>query len=242
VRLLAFDTSSSVSAVALVDGETILAEDDSPSSARHGEVLLPRIQAVLAAGSIALAEVDAFAVGVGPGSFTGLRVGLATAKGLALACGRPLVAACSLRVLALAAFEHLPTHGSPLVLVAIDAFKGEVYGSLYERAGDGPRCLLEVFHAAPESAARMLKQALPAGADRALHACGDGARRHAEALCGATGASLLPDACDRPRGRFVAADALFRLASEGPSDLATLEPRYVRGSDARLPDRPLRVE
>ena len=100
MRVLAFDTSTAVTAVALLDGVRVLAEDEGPNEDRHGDVLLPRVQGVLAGAGLALGEVELIAVGIGPGSFTGLRIGLATAKGLALATGIPRRGVCSRRALA----------------------------------------------------------------------------------------------------------------------------------------------
>ena len=96
VRVLAFDTSTDLTTVALCDGDRVLAEDDSRSDARHAELLLPRIQSVLAAAGASLASIELIGVGAGPGSFTGVRVGLATAKGLGLALKKPVAPVVSL--------------------------------------------------------------------------------------------------------------------------------------------------
>lgn len=246
LRVLAIDTSTSITAVAVTEGTRVLAEDHAPSEERHGNVILPRVQAVLAAASLQLAELDLLAVGVGPGSFTGLRVGLSTVKGLAFALGKPVCGVSSLEAIALAALEH-----APQVAVLIDAFKSEVYAGVFQR-GDGGELgfvgesatRLPLFHAPPSEAARRVLERLDPAA--AALACGDGIRRYAteiEATWGDTTRVALADpTLDAPRGAFVARLALRDFARSGPSDLATLEPAYVRDSDAKLPDRPLAVE
>ena len=118
-RILAFDTSANATAVAIVDGDRVFAEEAiETTSGRHAETLLPRIERCLAASSLTLADLELIAVGVGPGSFTGVRVGIATAKGLALATGIPVRGVVSLASLALAAFEHSPPRADVWVILA----------------------------------------------------------------------------------------------------------------------------
>jgi tRNA threonylcarbamoyladenosine biosynthesis protein TsaB len=243
LRVLAIDTSTSVTAVAVTEGARVLAEDHAPSHERHGNVILPRVQAVLAAASLQLADIDLLAVGVGPGSFTGLRVGLATVKGLAFALQKPLRGVSSLEVIASAALEH-----AQQAAVLIDAFKNEVYAGVFQRVASSPSGEVEarvaLFHAPPaEAAARVLEQLDPTAS---AIVCGDGIRRYETEIQTVLRAEarvvLAAQELDGPRGRFVARLALRDFARSGASDLAALEPAYVRGSDAKLPDRPLAVD
>jgi tRNA threonylcarbamoyladenosine biosynthesis protein TsaB len=240
VRILAIDTSSSITAVAVVQDGQVRAEDDSPGEAKHGEVILPRIRAVLQRADCPLEQLDLIAVGVGPGSFTGLRVGLATAKGLALATGVPIRGVSSLRALARGALEAAAGQGAAsvpeaTVLTWLDAYRGEVFGALHRGTARGElRELRAPFHAAPaEALSRVAEQA------RGALICGDGLRRYAEQLGEGAIEGATVVACDHPHGRHVAIEAAALHAIEGPSDLATLEPTYLRGSDAKLPDQPL---
>jgi tRNA threonylcarbamoyladenosine biosynthesis protein TsaB len=234
MRILAFDTSSAVTAVAVTDGDRVLAHDDRPGEQRHAELLLPRIEAALARAQLELAAIELIAVGIGPGSFTGLRVGLATAKGLALATRLPLCGVSSLRVLgrALDACDKL-------AVCALDAGKGELFGAVYGRRAGELETLIAPLRAEPAVFARtLLERGLPAAG---LLWCGAGARRYAAELAGVLDAplQLAEPSYDVPSGQHVAAEALARFRREGPSDLSALEPVYLRGSDAKLPDEPL---
>ena len=98
--LLALETSGRVLSVALLRGEEVLAERQGARERPGAESLLPAVDEVLVRAGVRVADVEAFAVSIGPGSFTGLRVGIATVKGLAFGSGRPVAAVSSLAVLA----------------------------------------------------------------------------------------------------------------------------------------------
>ena len=121
--LLAFDTATPHVTVALHDGEQVVASYSSPASMRHGETLAPGIAQVLAEVGALNTDVTAVAVGVGPGPFTGLRVGLVTARTMGFALGIPVYGVCTLDVLAAEAFDA----GLDDFVVATDARRKEVY-------------------------------------------------------------------------------------------------------------------
>ena len=131
--LLALDTSSPQVCVALADGEDVLVELVSEQTMKHGEQLAPLIVRVLATAGIDRKDLTAIAVGVGPGPFTGLRVGLVTARTLGFVLGIPVHGVCSLDVLAA---EALGTGAvSSTFLVTTDARRKEVYWATYDAAG-----------------------------------------------------------------------------------------------------------
>jgi tRNA threonylcarbamoyl adenosine modification protein YeaZ len=125
--LLAFDTATPHVTVALHDGERVVAEYSSAEAMKHGEMLAPGIADVLAQAGATSRDVTAVAVGVGPGPFTGLRVGLVTARTMALALGIPVYGVCSLDVIAAEAMDA----GHDEFLVATDARRKEVYLARY---------------------------------------------------------------------------------------------------------------
>lgn len=126
--LLAFDTATPHVTVALHDGERVVARYSSTESMRHGEMLAPGIAAVLAEADAISQDVTAIAVGVGPGPFTGLRVGLVTARTMGHALEIPVYGICSLDIIAAAAIDA----GLSDFVVATDARRKEVYLAAYE--------------------------------------------------------------------------------------------------------------
>jgi len=138
VLLLAFDTSTPAVTVALHDGNVVLAERTVVDARRHGELLAPGIAHVLAVAGTSASDLTAVAVGVGPGPFTGLRVGLVTARALGDALSVPVVGVCSLDILAATAATVVSD--APF-MVATDARRREVYWATYDanaRRIDGP--------------------------------------------------------------------------------------------------------
>ena len=138
--LLALDTATPAVTVAVADGSEVLAERTTVDARRHGELLAPAIEAVLREAGQTRSSLTRVAAGVGPGPFTGLRVGLVTARTLGAALGLPVVGVCTLDVLALQAAEEGVT--GPFRVVT-DALRREVHWAAYEtkdglRRVDGP--------------------------------------------------------------------------------------------------------
>jgi tRNA threonylcarbamoyl adenosine modification protein YeaZ len=134
--LLAFDTATPHVTIALHDGERVVATYSSPAAMRHGETLAPGIAQVLAEAGALNTDVTAVAVGVGPGPFTGLRVGLVTARTMGFALDIPVYGVCTLDVLAAEACDT----GLDDFVVATDARRKEVYVASYSsgRRTSGP--------------------------------------------------------------------------------------------------------
>jgi tRNA threonylcarbamoyladenosine biosynthesis protein TsaB len=225
VRILAIDTASDTACVGLVEDGVVRAESVARVSAQHGETLLPRVADVLAQAGVDKHAIDLVAVGLGPGSFTGVRIGLATAKGLALGLGKPIVGVRSSHVLA-AAID------GALRVVAIDGKKGEVFASAWRADGDALASLVEDVHGAPHAIATTLRAAI---GDGVVTLVGTGVAAY-PAFGAALGSIVRADPeRDVVRAATLARVAEAMLASSGPSDLAALEPVYVRAADALLP-------
>ena len=146
MKLLAFETSTEACSVAVfADGEVHARFEVAPR--RHAELALPWAEALLAEAGIARSRLDAIAVGRGPGAFTGVRLGIAIAQGIALALDVPVVPVSTLATLAAAALrDHPDAH----VLTAIDARMGEVYVAGYAAGAQGPTLLDAERVCAPE--------------------------------------------------------------------------------------------
>jgi tRNA threonylcarbamoyladenosine biosynthesis protein TsaB len=212
--LLALDTSTPVGSVAVGRASNLLAEVTLGGATRHAESLLPAIDFALARAAVRPAALAGIVVAAGPGSFTGVRIAGAAAKGLARALEVPLFAYSGLLVLAAGAAA-----ADGLVCALFDARRDEVYAAVYDFAGPAPRTRLE-------PAARALDAVL-AEIDglRALYV-GDGALRH-RARIEAAGGRVAPPHLAVPR-----AAALLWLAQVDPAgrieDVAAWEPAYLR--------------
>lgn len=227
--VLALDTSHQRGSVAVSRGEEILSEILFDASDTHSATLLPGVDACLASAKTAFSDVELFAVVCGPGSFTGLRIALATVKAFASLRRAPVAPVESCAVLA-AAFPF----ASRPVLTLIDARRGEVYGALYETADGLPRGIVPLFSARPEAIGDILARH---SASEPLILCGTGALRHRAVL-----ESLIPAgsrfAGERwavPSASLCALLALERVPLSY-DELCALEPLYIRPPDARLPD------
>jgi tRNA threonylcarbamoyladenosine biosynthesis protein TsaB len=220
---LILDTSTMAGSVALCCGERLLAEIVVDSLASHSDKLLLHVEQILAEQQCPLAEIAAFAVIDGPGSFTGLRVGVAAAKGLARACHRPLFGVSSLHLLAGA----LPCVTLP-VCALLDARKKEVYAATFSTA-DGSPCLLDEPHVlSPQRLlAEMTVPALFVGSGALLY------RDLIDARFGAQ-ATLAPGPLHTPRASSAAPLVLQQLRAGATGDPELLLPRYIRPSEAEI--------
>jgi tRNA threonylcarbamoyladenosine biosynthesis protein TsaB len=230
--MLGIDTSTSATAVALrlSDGSSREARDDPAAGAHpgHATELLGMCERLLSEATLSWAQLDRLAVGVGPGTFTGLRVGLATARGLAESLGVGLSAISSLRALADPAIDG--PSSAEAVLAAIDARRGEIFVALYARP-DGSE-LLAPCAIAPESAAEALARAgMTPGAT--VLAVGDGAVRYREQLLEA-GLQVAPDPSALHLLRASAVCRLAALEPTGSADYRSVLPDYRRRPDAEL--------
>ncbi|HEV7734805.1 MAG TPA: tRNA (adenosine(37)-N6)-threonylcarbamoyltransferase complex dimerization subunit type 1 TsaB [Candidatus Binatia bacterium] len=197
----------------------MLAESVRPDSRAHVAILPALTTDVLAQAGLRPTDVEAVAVSIGPGSFTGLRIGLAFAKGIAFAGGVPMVAVPTLE--ALAAVAEAPS--GTTVCAALDARKRECWTALFRVGGDGGL----------ERLTDDLTLAPAALADRLPEGCilvGDAGTAYADVL-GAR-ALVRPFSTHHPRGGLVARLGAIRLAAGERADTGTLEPVYGRPPDA----------
>ena len=212
--LLAIDSSSAASVAVLGDGE-VRARWDTADTTSHAEVLAPAVRAVLAEAGVSGADLDGIAVGVGPGPFTGLRAGLATAAALGLAWDRPVHGVRSLDALAWRAGVDAFRHGVEEFAVATDARRREVYWAHYVQVGGQPTLLHGPF-------------VTPAAEVTPLPAYGAGAGLYPEALAGVEGWT---DAVPQAEG----VGAVAELALRRGRGLVPPTPLYLRESDAKVP-------
>jgi len=219
MTILAADTGTSINTVAVCDGDRLLAEIIVETGRAHSEKLLLTVDWVLQEAGLTLDDVDTLAIGIGPGSFTGLRVGAATWKGLAFARDLPLVAVPSLDAMARLAPFH-----NDVVCPLLDARMHEVFGAVY-RFKDGRREKIVADSVCPVDA---LLDQIPEPAPIFL---GNGATLYrGQILARFPGARFAPAACSVPRASAVAAEAVALVAAGISTDAATVSPVYLRKS------------
>ena len=199
----------------------VLAEGTHVESRSHTASLPALVERVLADARVTIGDVEALAVSIGPGSFTGLRIGLALAKGIAFAGGLPLVGVPTLE--ALAHVADAPPES--MICAALDARKREVYAALFTATAEGPRRLSPDVALAPEAlAARLAPPCVLVGDAGDLYGDILGPR-----------AVLRPFATHHPEGGVIARLGAARLAAGEGGSPGPLEPTYVRAPDAELP-------
>jgi len=227
--LLAIESACRVPSVALLRGGAVIAEDDAEPGRTGAESLLPSVDAVLARGGVTLDAVDAFAVSIGPGSFTGLRVGVSTVKGLAFGGEAPVVPVPTLAAVARGASAAGGWDSAVPVVALLDARRGEVYaaGFRIDASGEGARAVApsEGVYTPAE-----LLRVLPEGAllvGEVLEMFGD------ELRAAGRGQLSLGPARDA-HARDVAALGAGLLAAGQGLHPGVLAPRYVRRAEAEV--------
>jgi tRNA threonylcarbamoyl adenosine modification protein YeaZ len=227
VLVVGFDTATPAVSVAIHDGERVVGEAFAVDARRHGELLMPMIAQVMAEAGASRADLTAVAVGVGPGPYTGLRVGVVTARVLGAVLGIPVYGVCTLDVIAAA------VTGGGEFCVATDARRKEVYWARYDadRRLEGP--LVSAASSIPGAPG--------------LAVAGTGGQLYPEAFGEVIGPAY-PDA------RTLSAIVAGRLGEPGSPDsplaagpglaqppLLAPDPLYLRRPDARVPGPPKRV-
>jgi tRNA threonylcarbamoyladenosine biosynthesis protein TsaB len=218
--------------VALFSPSGLCLGEREKTAARHSANLLGLIDEILREAGIAVGELGAIACGAGPGSFTGLRVGLAVAKGLALPAELPLLLVSSLDALACDLAALAPD--IPLLLPCLDAGKGQVYARLCDAVpGSVPRPQGDVdWVLSPEEICRV---AAETAAGRPLIAGGTGVDRYLARIRGALGEKPVRASVAGPSAAAVAGLARPRLVLGDSDDLETAVPRYGRPPDITRP-------
>lgn len=217
--VLGIESATATASVGLVERDRVLAERTLAAPGSHAVSILPLIDQTLRQASAAPGDLDALAVSIGPGSFTGLRVGLSVAKGLALACGLGIAAVPTLEALA----HCVAGHDRPVCPV-LDARRGEAYLAAF-RLRDGrlecvrtPRIVdIDEITAHIPVGARLFGDLVDTHGPFLRERLG----HHADIVSGVS-----------PSGAVVARLGVRRIESNGPDDLAELEPTYLQLCDA----------
>lgn len=220
--ILGIETATAHVSVALGGHEGVIAAFELARDRRHAETLAPAIQFITAQADVTLAEVGVIAVDVGPGLFTGMRVGLATGKALAQALRVPMIGLTSLDLLA---FPH--RQRDDVIVPVVDARKGEVFYAMYRQVPGGVQQVLEPQVGSVDD---LVADLLARGQD--AYCVGDGARRYAQALGETHGVSVGEDAA--PSARHLVQLAHAKALREDWVSPAAIQPLYLRPPDADI--------
>ncbi len=224
--ILALDSTALAASVALdLDGH-LLAEFTINTGHTHSETLLPMVESVLSITGKTVDDIDLFACTAGPGSFTGVRIGAATVKGLAFGKGKPCIGVSTLEVLA---HNALPTNG--ILCPAMNARRQQIYNALFETSGNALTRLCDDRALAITELGDELNTQYP---DRPVYLMGDGAILVYDALVDTLGDRLhvLPERLLHQSGFYTAEVARRLLASGVCTTDAELSPVYLRPSQA----------
>lgn len=230
--ILGIETATMMGGVALLNEEKLISEYTLNVRMTHTARLMPALDRILKDSSIDKGEIDGIAISIGPGSFTGLRIGLATAKGLALGLGIPLVGVPTLDALA----RNIPFAMYQLCPV-LDARKSEIYYSLFRY----DQSYASGEHSTPHLQRQIPYQVIPpADLVKQIHEktifLGDAVDVYRDFITENLGelALFAPDAQRYPRAATVAEIGLLKLKSGEHLDIASAEPIYIRPSDAEI--------
>lgn len=219
MKLLALDTSSQSASCAVMDGDTLLGEYYTNVKLTHSQTILPMTQSLLEQTRQTLEEMDALAVTTGPGSFTGLRIGISAVKGMAFALQKPCVAVSTLEALAYGCAD-----AGKYVLPVLDARCGQAYTALFSCNAKKPRREWPDMALRIEELAERLKSLRTE-----IFVVGDGARMCYNLFKEKGLPVLLPSACaEYTRAACVAQAAADAYARGGYVDAQALEPAYLR--------------
>jgi len=224
MRILAIDTASTTGSVAVVAGEALLAEFTIARQETHSRRLMDMIDGALKMSGLDLGRLDGLAYTRGPGSFTGLRIGLSVIKGLAVVSGVPLVGVSCLEVLA-----HQGTERLPLICPMMDARNNEVYAARYRFSGN------DLVNVAPEAA--LTPDDAAEGIEESCLLIGDGVHRYRNLLTARLGDMARFAAPDHgiPRALTVARLSMPKFEGGQTDDVQNVVPVYLRKSYAEQP-------
>ena len=223
MRFLGIETSTHSGSVALVDGDTILGEIFLNVGPSHSERLLPMVDWLLRAAGMKKDDLEGIAVSSGPGSFTSLRVGISTAKGMAFSLGIPIVGVSSLEVLS----RNL-VHTPYAICSVIDARRKQVYAALFRCIRDEPMRLKEDCLTDP-------LELIETVSEETIFV-GDGAVLYRELIEKSLGdqAMFCTSSFNFPRASHCAQAAMRKMSGDNKGETTPFSPRYLRKADAEI--------
>lgn len=228
MKILAIDTSTMLGGIAIMDESRLIAESRLNVRSTHSERLMTEIEHCLKQSGIKISDIDVFAVATGPGSFTGMRIGVSTVKGFSYATGKPIVSVPTLEALA----WNFPYSRYP-VCTMLDARKKEVYTALFKWEGENFIRLINETSAKPEEFAR---NALSVTRDEKFIFAGEGVILYRDKIIEVMGEKAIFASPEKtvPSPANVAILGLKKANAGEFSEPISLTPMYIRKSEAEI--------
>ena len=234
MKILAIDTSGTSGSIALSSGADIMKEITTTNVGTHSKWLMPAIDSLLTEEGVTPKDIDLFAVGQGPGSFTGLRIGISIVKGLSWSFDKPIIGVSTLHAMAMnveaSSFKDAPEDGPIDICPVLDARKKEVYAALFRLDSDGLTRVVDDIAIKPLELTSLLKEKGQCGKTLFI---GGGVDVYGEDVF-----SDLPGAVMVPTDKWpVRASNVVHLALENTDkkmNAAALIPYYLRKSEAEI--------
>lgn len=219
MKVLAIDTSSFPASAAIAEDDVILGEYVIRNKRKHSQNIMVMVERLFSDLELDIGDIDVFAATVGPGSFTGLRIGIATVRAFAQACRKPCVPVNTLEALA-----HNFAGSNTIAAAMLDARRDEVFAAAYGYSG-GER------HIICEPCVMTVSECLELFGTEGVIYTGDGAIKNAEYIR-ANGGLIAPCSHSETRASAAAALAMERAKNGGAVDYGALKPLYLRKSQA----------
>ncbi|MBU0571072.1 MAG: tRNA (adenosine(37)-N6)-threonylcarbamoyltransferase complex dimerization subunit type 1 TsaB [Candidatus Omnitrophica bacterium] len=224
MKTLAFDTSTKFLSIALLEGDRLIAESHEEAGIRHSELLVPVIKDMLDEAGWKVDDIGLIAVGLGPGSFTGLRIAAATAKGMVAATGSKVIGVPSMDAMV----RNFTAGGKKKLIPLIDARKEKVYVCIYDYSGQEPARESDYMLVSIDDFLLVLR-------DEAVF-FGDAVMKYKEKLDACPRAGYIEDIDWYPRASWIGRIGMER-ARHGTDDPDTLEPLYLHAKECNVVNR-----
>lgn len=224
MKILGLDTSTLMTTCAVMDNDTLIGEFSLSLDMSHSEALVPMIKSLLDNLNLNVKDMDGFAVAIGPGSFTGLRIGLATAKAFSHAMDKPIIGVSSLQALALNVVGH------KIVVPMMDARRDRVFTGIYDLSGVDIKTILQADAIEVSDLIKILEKK-----QESVYLLGDGATKYRAIFKKELGEKVkfLPGHLNLSRASSVCMLARQRLKDGDVDNIYNLSPEYLRDSQAQ---------
>ncbi len=227
LRILGIDTSSKILSIALGDGPDIITEESYELGRQHSSLMIPKIKEMLDRSNLTIRDIDAFVVGLGPGSFTGMRVGVSAVKGLSLGADKPCTGIASMDAMALEAASRVTDPEKEKITPIIDAKRSQFYCAVYQKTKNGVKRVSAYLLLPLDRIIKKMKSEVLFLGD-GLNLCGRTIKNRNEK------AVFLNEKYWYPKAGNLIKLSWTNLKKRKKTDLSKLEPLYIYPKDCQV--------